>query len=278
MKPRRRPDLLPHSAEQRVVDEDLHRLPVRDQQADDQLRGGDAQVIGVPRGRGEEGVRPVMRPQPRQPGPGEHATDRPLSGLREETAGQHGEGTERRRGEQRREHGQQPHQRRRDRRCGIREHQDQPHQGEQDTPGRCRASWTACRTRPTSRPETPLPPGSPPTSPSAGPASASPKSATAASTAMSPPACQATANPRLSSGSAGKAHPTTGPSASTKPAQASTPKPNSPAPSEARPAPQSKASTRPSSSTQAPRPRTEQAPRKTTKVERPGKVGFIWRP
>jgi hypothetical protein len=52
--------------EQGVVDDDLHGLPVRHQQADDQLRHACPQVIRAPSGAGEEIVRPVMRPGPRQ--------------------------------------------------------------------------------------------------------------------------------------------------------------------------------------------------------------------
>ena len=123
MKPRRCPHSLSPPPEQGVVDEHLHRIPARHQQRDHQPRGGDAQVIGVPPGAGEEAVRPVVRPGPRQARPGQHAAYRPLPGLREETAGQPRERAERRRGEQRGEHGQQRHQRRRDRQCCVREHQ-----------------------------------------------------------------------------------------------------------------------------------------------------------
>jgi hypothetical protein len=119
---RTRPRLSSPPPEQRVIDEDLRRLPVRDQQRDHHLRGAWSQVIGVPSGTGEEIVRPVVRPQPRQARPGQHPAHRPHPGLREETAGEHGERTERRRSEQRREHGQQRHQRRRQRQRCIQEH------------------------------------------------------------------------------------------------------------------------------------------------------------
>ena len=72
---------------------------------------GQAQVIGAPAGAGEEPVRPVVRPGPRQARPGQHPAHRPLPGLREEPAGQAAEGAERRGGEQRPEHGQQARQR-----------------------------------------------------------------------------------------------------------------------------------------------------------------------
>ena len=103
MEPRRGPDLLPPPAEQGVIDGDVDRRPRRDQQRDHQQGRGQPQVVGVPPGAGEEPVRPVVRPQPRQPGPGQHPADRPLPRLGKETAGQAAERAERRGREQRRE-------------------------------------------------------------------------------------------------------------------------------------------------------------------------------
>jgi hypothetical protein len=139
MKPRCCPHALAPSPEQGVVDDDLHGIPVRHEQGDDQLRGAYPQVIGVPPGTGEEIVRPVVRPQPRQARPRQHAAHRPLPGLREETAGQGSEGTERRGGEQRRERGQHRHQRRRHRCRGIRKHQREPVPSHGEAAGRAGA-------------------------------------------------------------------------------------------------------------------------------------------
>jgi len=74
--------------------------PAGTSSATNQAGDGQAQVIGIPAGTGEEEVRPVMAPGPGQSRPGQHAAHTPLSGLRQEPAGQAAEGTERRGGEQ----------------------------------------------------------------------------------------------------------------------------------------------------------------------------------
>jgi hypothetical protein len=115
VEPRGGPDLLPPPAEQRVIDRHLDRFPFRDQQRHHQQGGGQPQVVSAPPGAGEEPVRPVVRPQARKVRAREHPAHRPLPRLREEPAGQAAERTKRRGREQRREDGQQRHQRRRDR-------------------------------------------------------------------------------------------------------------------------------------------------------------------
>ena len=115
MEPRRGPDLLPPPPEQGVIDRRGHRFPGRHQQRHRQPRDGQAQVVRVPPGPGEEGMRPVMTPGPGQARPGQHAAHRVLPGLRDEAAGQAAERAERRGSEQRAETGQQRHQRRRNR-------------------------------------------------------------------------------------------------------------------------------------------------------------------
>lgn len=85
----------------------------RDQQRYHQPRSGQAEVVGVPPGAGEEAVRPVVRPQPRQARARQHPADGAPTGLGEETAGQRAERAERRCREQRREGRQQRRQGRR---------------------------------------------------------------------------------------------------------------------------------------------------------------------
>jgi len=63
-------------------------------------------ATAIPRSSGFQRAReknecPVVRPDPRQTSPVQYPADRPLPGLREETAGQHHERAERRGGEQR---------------------------------------------------------------------------------------------------------------------------------------------------------------------------------
>ena len=70
---------------------------------------------GFHRARGEEPVRPVVAPGLGKACPGQHAAHRAFPGLREEPAGQAAERAEGRGGEQRRNTGQQRHQRRRNR-------------------------------------------------------------------------------------------------------------------------------------------------------------------
>ncbi len=53
-----------------------------------QPRDGQAQLIWVPPGPGEEEMRPVMTPGPGQARPGQHAAHRALPGLGDEAAGQ----------------------------------------------------------------------------------------------------------------------------------------------------------------------------------------------
>ena len=52
----------PRRSEQGVVDRDDHRLPGGHQQRHHQPRHGQAQLVGVPAGAGEEPVRPVVAP------------------------------------------------------------------------------------------------------------------------------------------------------------------------------------------------------------------------
>ena len=99
---------LPRRRNKRVVDRDGHRVPGGHQQRHHQPGHRQAQVVRVPPGPGEEPVRPVMRPDPGQSRPGEHAAHRPPPGLREEPAGQAAERAERRGGEQRTEGRKQP--------------------------------------------------------------------------------------------------------------------------------------------------------------------------
>jgi hypothetical protein len=111
--PRCRPHLLTASSEEGAVDRDVDRLARRDQQRHHHPCRGQAEFAGTPPGAGEEAVRPVVRPQPRQARAGEHAADGAPTGLGKETAGQPAERAERRRREQRRESRQQHHQGRR---------------------------------------------------------------------------------------------------------------------------------------------------------------------
>jgi hypothetical protein len=81
------------------------------QMGQDQVQDGHADLVDRPAGRGEEPVRPVMRPGLGQPGPGEHATDRAPPGLGDHPDRQGAEDLECRRGETPREGVQQPAQR-----------------------------------------------------------------------------------------------------------------------------------------------------------------------
>ena len=80
---------IPDASGKNYTPYNLNPYPVTDSR-------GNAQVIRVPAGAGEEVMRPVMRPQPRQARAREHPAHRPLPGLGQETAGQHAEGAERR--------------------------------------------------------------------------------------------------------------------------------------------------------------------------------------
>ncbi len=71
----------PGAFEQGVVHRDHHRLPGRDQVGDDQPGQDCADLLDRPPGMGEEPVRPVVGPHPRQPGPDQHAADRAPTGL-----------------------------------------------------------------------------------------------------------------------------------------------------------------------------------------------------
>ena len=206
MEPPRGPDLVPPAAQQRVVDEDLHGLPGRHRQRDHRSGRGDAQVFGVPGGHGRKNSAPGHAATA--------ATGRPPSACRRPsasrtapgTAGQHGEGAERRGGEQRREHGQRRHQRRRHRRCGIREYQRKPAFVKEEAYGTPTIMDRVPQTPDPQTRNTVTQPIIAHVTARMGPAWASPRSATAARTALSPRTCPGTARPCSSSAHATRAH------------------------------------------------------------------------
>ncbi len=64
------PHILALPPEQGVIDRDDHQLRGRHQQCHHRAGDGQAHVVGIPAGAGEEGVRPVTGPGQRQPRPG----------------------------------------------------------------------------------------------------------------------------------------------------------------------------------------------------------------
>ncbi len=86
--------LLPAAPEQRVIDRHRHRVPRAGQQGHSQAGESEAEIIRAPPGTGEEIVRAVMRPCPRQSRPGQHPAHRPPPRLSPEPAGQRAERAE----------------------------------------------------------------------------------------------------------------------------------------------------------------------------------------
>ena len=111
MLPARPVDLAAGAAEHRVVDRDPQGGARRQEQQDRQRRDGQAQVVGVPAGPGEEAVRPVVRPRPGQARAQQHPGHRPAAGLPGQPRDQAAERSEPRRGEARPQRGQDLQQR-----------------------------------------------------------------------------------------------------------------------------------------------------------------------
>jgi hypothetical protein len=95
MRPQRPEDLLSHPVDQGVVDDQQNRGVLGKQALDDRAGQPQTQLVGIPRGFGEERVRPAVRPYPCQPRCGEHAGDRAPPGLRDHPGRQVAEGLER---------------------------------------------------------------------------------------------------------------------------------------------------------------------------------------
>ena len=198
MKPRRCPDPFPPPAEQRVIDQDLHGPPIRDQREITSLAAHSPRSSGFQRareknrcarscGHSRDRPAPVSIPQTvrfpgcarkpqasivnvRNDGAVNNGANTASSVISDAGTGSTASGSI----------SGNPFRQR--------------HRGPQAAAAG-RPSWTACRKHLTSRPATPSPRGSPPTSRPAGPASASPSSATAASTATSPRSCPAAPSP-----------------------------------------------------------------------------------
>jgi hypothetical protein len=111
--PSRVVDLLAPAAVRGVIDGQVQRRALGKQPGDEQPGQGQADLIGVPARTGEEVVGPVARPHPFQTRASEHPGDGPGPGLRDQSAGQGGEGAVGRHGETGPEHSQQREQRRR---------------------------------------------------------------------------------------------------------------------------------------------------------------------
>ena len=119
VEPARRPHLLPRPVEQGVIDHDGQR-PGLDEAVDGDAGERQADLVGRPDRPREEPVRPVVRPQRRQPRAHEHPAHRAPPGRREHPDDERPERPERRRGETRPETLQQHRERNRYR--DVREH------------------------------------------------------------------------------------------------------------------------------------------------------------
>ena len=110
MLPARSPDLASPPPEHRVIDR-YHQVRARFHQCQDHQCGGrQAQLVNLPAGPGEEVVRAVVWPHPRQAGPEQHANHGAAPHLPGQARDQAAERAISRRGEtpaQRRQHGEQ---------------------------------------------------------------------------------------------------------------------------------------------------------------------------
>ncbi|HET8662465.1 MAG TPA: hypothetical protein VFM55_26240 [Micromonosporaceae bacterium] len=101
-------DLLTPASVRGVIDREVQIGAVGDEVGQHEVEHGQTDLVDRPAGRGEEPMRPMMRPRHGQPGPGEHPAHRPLPGLRDQPDDHRGEDLKRRRRETPGEGVQQP--------------------------------------------------------------------------------------------------------------------------------------------------------------------------